>query len=77
MMNKIKNNIAFYAAVLNLVATGFFVNSIVTQTSDPQNVSSAFGMWFAAASVILWVIFVILYVIAPKPSKKNPKKQKR
>ena len=62
MINKIKRYSLFFAATLNIVASAFFADAATKQWSDPNNVSSAYGFWFFAASLLLWLVYVVAYI---------------
>ncbi len=72
IMNKLKSYFAFFAATSNIVAVGFFADAIIRQYSNPENVSSALGFWFAAFSLVLWIGYLLIFVLlaARKPKKK-------
>lgn len=62
MINKTKKYIGFFAATLNIIASALFVIAMTTTSSDldSSNVTSSTGLWFATASLILWVIYIAL-----------------
>jgi len=63
MTKKIQRNIAFYAATLNIVASSFFVDATYKRVSDPNNVSESIGLWLFGASLLLWIIYVVFYIV--------------
>lgn len=65
MINKIKRYSAFLAAILNVVASAFFANSVIKEWSEPNNISSALGFWCFAASLLLWAMYIVLYFVSP------------
>ena len=58
MNTKIKQYLIFFASSLNIVSGFFFVDSIAKQY-DRSNVSSAIGLWFFTASLVLWAAYLV------------------
>jgi hypothetical protein len=71
MINKIKKYTSFFAATLNIVASAFFADAATKQWSDPNNVSSAVGFWFFAASLLLWAVYAVAYFVGASMKKAN------
>ena len=70
-MKKIQKYIGFAAAVLNILASGFYWHAQGRQYVDQvaADTSSALGNWFFVVSLFLWVIFAII-VLTGKTNKK-------
>lgn len=66
MNQKTKTYIVFAAALTNIIASIFFADSDIRRFSDPSNVSAALGFWFFATSLILWVVFLVLYFLSKR-----------
>lgn len=65
MLNKIKKYTAFFAAIFNITALGFFYFSkqYAATKPDESGAYDGIGWWFALASVLLWIVFVILVAV--------------
>ena len=71
MLNKIKHYSLFFAATLNIIASAYFVYAETLRYSDTARaeVTATLGTWFAAVSVVLWVLFTVLYFVARSRKK--------
>jgi len=69
MINKAKKYTAFFAATLNIVSSIFFYDYFKKEYTDPNNISSALGFWFALSAIMLWITYVALWAIASRKTK--------
>lgn len=63
MIDKIKNNIAFYAATLNITSSFFFADYVARQWSNPDNASDSIALWLFGASLFLWLLYTVLFFV--------------
>lgn len=61
-LNKIKNYLAFLAAIFNIIASSFFFDAVGRKFSDPNNVSDSFGTMFFIGSIVLWTLYIVISV---------------
>jgi len=69
MITIAKKYTAFFAATLNIASSIFFYDYFKKEYTDPNNVSSALGFWFALSAIILWITYVVLWIIVARKTK--------
>lgn len=58
----------FFASLLSVAAAVLFAWAEIVRFNEPNNVYAALGFWLLAASLVLWLIYLVVN-IGTKTSK--------